>query len=98
MDYELPNTFTPNADGNNDLFVPRRSRFVSQVQLKIFNRWGNLVYETQNPTIDWNGTDSTTGKDLPESVYYYICDVYEQSSNGTNILNRQLNGYIHLIR
>lgn len=98
LDYELPNTFTPNADGNNDLFVPRRSRFVSQVQLKIFNRWGNLVYETQNPTIDWNGTDSTTGKDLPESVYYYICDVYEQSSNGTNILNRQLNGYIHLIR
>lgn len=98
LDYELPNAFTPNADGGNDLFVPRRSRFVNQISLKIFNRWGNLVYETQSPTIDWGGTDSHTGKEVPEGVYYYTCDVFEQTSTGAILLNRQLNGYIHLIR
>jgi gliding motility-associated-like protein len=98
LDYELPNAFTPNNDGDNDKFVPRRSRFVSQIDLKIFNRWGNLVFETQNPLIDWNGTESSSGKDIPDGVYYYVCDVYEQTYSGAAILNKQLNGYIHLIR
>lgn len=96
--YELPNAFTPNGDTDNDLFVPRKSRFVHSVSCKIFNRWGQLVFETKNPAIEWMGKDEKTGKDLPTGTYYYVCDVFEQGSSGIEILNQQLSGYIELIR
>ncbi|MBL0099519.1 MAG: gliding motility-associated C-terminal domain-containing protein [Saprospiraceae bacterium] len=50
--YELPNTFTPNGDGFNDVFKPKVNLFVYQIDLKVFNQWGNLVFETQDPDIN----------------------------------------------
>ena len=41
--YELPNVFSPNGDGANDTFKPFPYRFIERVEMKIFNRWGNLV-------------------------------------------------------
>src|SRR5690606_18067691 len=60
-DYRLPNTFTPNGDGDNDLFIPYPYRFIESVDFKVFNRWGNLVFETDNPDLLWNG-QSADGK------------------------------------
>ncbi len=77
--YNLPNTFTPNGDGYNDLFTPRKPyRFVSSVELAIFNRWGEKVFETSDPNINWNGKDQQSGKDLPDGVYFYSGYYYEQ--------------------
>ncbi|MFO7613170.1 MAG: gliding motility-associated C-terminal domain-containing protein, partial [Bacteroidales bacterium] len=45
--YALPNVFTPNDDGRNDLFRPFPYTSVEKVQMTIFNRWGNIVYETE---------------------------------------------------
>ena len=97
IEYELPNTFTPNDDSANDLFVPRASRFVNRVDMKIYNRWGNLVFETTDPQINWNGTDGQTGAVLSEGTYYYVCDVYEDTGIGES-KSQLLSGYIHLIR
>ena len=95
--YELPNAFTPNQDGQNDIFRPYPYRFVERIQMQIFNRWGQLVYETTNPDIEWNGVN-LSGTDLPEGVYYYTCQVFERRVTGIEQRPDLLKGYIHLIR
>lgn len=97
--YNLPNAFTPNGDGQNDVYTPIIPyRLVERIDMKIYNRWGNLVFETTNPDINWNGTDSKTNKVLYTGVYYYMCDVYYKTTNGIQKLNKPLSGYIHLFR
>ncbi len=95
--YELPNTFTPNGDGKNDLFVPYPFCFVDQVEFQVFNRWGQVVFETNDPHLNWNGTN-LKGEDLAEGTYYYTCLVYEQRVEGTILSPVKLSGFIELIR
>ncbi len=96
--YELPNAFTPNGDNQNDRFTPFPGwRFVERVDMQIFNRWGNLVFSTQDPAIQWAGT-TEAGKELPEGTYFYVCKVYEKRVSGTVLRENILNGYIELIR
>lgn len=94
--YNLPNTFTPNQDSFNDQFKPRRICFVEKVEMQIFNRWGQMVYETEDPTLNWNGTN-LNGEELPDGTYYYVCKVYEQSLTGLSVYESQ-KGFIDLIR
>lgn len=97
--YNLPNTFTPNNNGQNDLYTPIFPyRFVEKIDMKIYNRWGNLVFETTNPDINWNGNDYKTGKPLFTGVYYYVCDVFYQTIDGVQKTKKPLSGYIHLFR
>ena len=95
--YELPNTFTPNNDGSNDIFVPRENLFVSEVDFKVFNRWGNLIYETTDPELNWDGTD-LNGKDASEGTYYYTCSIFEESTELGTVEIDQLSGFIQLHR
>lgn len=92
----IPNTFSPNADGSNDLFYPR-GKGISQVKtMKIFNRWGQIVFEKNNFTPNlandgWNGTSN--GEKLPPDVFVYIIEVV--CDNQTII---PLKGNISLVR
>ncbi len=96
--YELPNAFTPNGDGANEIFTPLDGfRFVNQVDLKIYNRWGGLVFETSDPFINWDGTDSNSGDELSGGVYFYVVRIIE-GNEGNEILGEQQSGYIHLLR
>lgn len=98
-DYNLPNTFTPNGDGFNDLFTPILPyRFIDHVDMKIFDRWGNLVFTTTDPMLNWDGRDSKLGKDVNEGVYYYVCTVYEITVGGVVPFKEPKKGYIHLYR
>jgi len=94
--YKLPNVFSPDNDGVNDLFQPFPYDFVEKVDMKIYNRWGELVFETNNPDILWNGKYLETNNDVPDGVYYYLCDVYEQRLTG--VLPRNISGFIHIFR
>jgi gliding motility-associated-like protein len=95
--YQLPNAITPNGDGQNDVFTPIKPyRGVEKIDLKIYNRWGNQVFETENPAINWNGTDFKNGKALPTAVYYYVCFIYYKTANGINKIKEPLSGYIHI--
>ncbi len=96
--FELPNVFTPNNDNDNDLFIPRKARFVNSVDFKVFNRWGGMVYQTTDPQLNWAGIDSNTNKDVPDGVYYYTCQVFELTADGVKRLAQSLSGYIHVIR
>lgn len=66
--FYLPNIFTPNGDGVNDVFY---ATGVYDFSLCIFNRWGSAVFESKNPGLWWNGT-SKDGKPLPDGVYYFV--------------------------
>ncbi|MFO7671314.1 MAG: gliding motility-associated C-terminal domain-containing protein [Bacteroidales bacterium] len=92
--YLLPNVFSPNNDGINDLFLPLMTSFVEKVDMKIFNRWGALVFETEDPKINWDGKISGTNQLVSTGVYYYICDVYENRLSGLEVTS--LTGFIHV--
>jgi gliding motility-associated-like protein len=93
--YQLPNVFTPNDDNINDKFVSSNlNNVVQKVDMKIFNRYGQIVYETNDPAINWSGKYKNTNNKVPSGVYYYICDVYEPRISGTEI--RTLVGFIHV--
>lgn len=95
--YELPNVFTPNGDGKNDLFTPLPDyRYVKDVDIKIYDRWGLLMFETDNPDVLWDGKNRDTKKECPDGVYFYICTVNEIRVTG--IKPRLLKGFVHLIK
>ena len=65
---ELPNTFTPNADGQNDEWYPR-SRNFALFELQVFNRYGSLVFQSQGETVEWDGV-TLNGEPAAEGVYF----------------------------
>ena len=67
-DFFIPNAFTPNNDGKNDTFKPYGSS-IKSIELRVFNQWGELVYETKDKTRGWDGTFK--GKAQPVGVYPY---------------------------
>jgi len=67
--YRLPNFFSPNQDLHNDYLVPFSDyTSVERVELKIFNRWGRIVFETNDPAINWDGKNMNNNKDCAEGV------------------------------
>ena len=96
--YELPNAFTPNQDGANELYVPFTPYcFIDRIEISIVNRWGQLVFESTDPEIRWDGTN-LSGDPVAEGVYYYNCRVFENRVTGVAARPDLLSGYIHLIR
>ncbi|MFN4914027.1 MAG: PKD domain-containing protein [Sphingomonadales bacterium] len=66
----LPTSFTPNNDGLNETFGPNTTFGLSKYNMKIYDRWGGLIFTTNDPAKSWNGTDAK-GDPLPEGVYAY---------------------------
>lgn len=95
--YILPNTFTPNGDGKNDVFKPRVNLFIVEIQFQVYNQWGNLVFQTTDPEINWDGK-TMGGNELADGTYHYICRVFEKRVSGITQRENILNGYIHIIR
>ncbi len=71
----LPNAFTPNADGVNDVLLVRTNS-LQNVMLIIYDRWGREVFETTDLDIGWNGSWQNTGDELaPDAYGYYLSGV-----------------------
>ncbi len=94
--YELPNIFTPNGDNFNEIVIPFPYKYVEGVDFKIYNRWGQLVYTTNDRNINWDGMHMITKLPCSSGVYFYSCTIKEKRLNG--IENRLINGFIQLIR
>lgn len=95
--YELPNTFTPNNDGANELFVPIINRFIESVDFTVYNKWGNIIFKTTEPLIRWDGK-SSGGNEVADGTYYYTCRIFEQRVTGSIEGNVELKGHINVIR
>ena len=88
---EIPNVFTPNKDGINDLFRTNDEGLLNK-EMIILNRWGNVVFEGSGSE-GWDGTNKN-GKECVEGVYFV-------KATYTNLLNNEKEtktGYVHLIR
>ena len=70
---EIPDLITPNGDGRNDQFIlPASISSLGAIQLTIANRWGDVVYRSDDYKNDWDGREQKSGEDLPPTSYYYV--------------------------
>lgn len=93
--YTLPNVFTPGNDGMNDFFRPFPYRYVRSVEMKIYNRWGGVVFETDNPDIMWDGKNQKSGNMCSDGVYFYTCKINELYIDGTK--PRTIKGFVQIM-
>ena len=91
--YEIPNVFTPNGDGFNDRLIAKASGLVERVDFKLFNRNGLLIFSTEEPRLNWDGTYKD--RIVSPGVYFYQCDVFENRITGLEQFH--LSGFIHVI-
>ena len=86
----IPNVFTPNGDGKNDVFRIPQGMQIQVKEFSIFDRWGNKVFSTTNSNIGWDG--SLNGVDSPTGMYVYII------KGIANNKKKELKGTVILIR
>lgn len=92
----IPNTFSPNGDGTNDVFYPRGTGVFKIKSLRLYTRWGELIFEksnfdANNPSYGWDGTNK--GMQLTPDVFIYTLEVV--CDNGSVLTHR---GNIALIK
>ena len=90
---KIYNVFTPNNDGYNDKYfvdIEGSSEFI----LHIYNRWGDLIFYSEDPEIGWNGKFKNSGNTLPEGTYFYVLK-YQMLCTEKQ---EQISGIIELIR
>jgi gliding motility-associated-like protein len=87
-DIVIPNTFTPNGDGINDLWQIPSLAYYPKCQVSVFNRYGAIIFHSNGYTKSWDGTYN--GKQIASGTYYYLIDL-ENGSPTTS-------GYLEVIR
>ena len=88
---EIPNVFTPNGDGTNDVFHIKVSG-VKSAEGSIYNRWGQLLYSWDVLNASWDGKASN-GENCPDATYFYIIKVIDKKDK-----EHQAPGYVLLTR
>ena len=96
--YTLPNVITPNGDGYNDIFEPKvtGADLIISAKTVIFNRWGNILCDTDDPLIQWDGKSKQTKMDCPSGTYFYVCDISYMGEAGEETMHLQ--GSITIVR
>jgi len=89
----FPNAFTPNGDGYNQSYTPKGNSYKIQ-RLTIYNRWGQVVYDSNSAPFNWDGTYK--GVPAPEGVYFYTC-TYTVMQRQKPVRGHS-KGNIHLLR
>jgi len=82
-EFEAPNVFTPNGDGVNDYFYPSLKCQLVTYEMNIFNRWGDLVFYSNQPLLQWDGRIND-GKKAAEGHYMYVIEYKDVLSGQKN--------------
>ena len=86
----VPGGFSPNGDGFNDLFIISDILTYPGNNLKVFSRWGNLVYDKKDYDNSWNGSSNVglliKGEMLPPGTYYYLLDLNNNTKPRTGFI------------
>jgi gliding motility-associated-like protein len=90
----FPNAFTPNGDGDNDRFLPVLYCPVSLYTFRVFNRWGEIMFETTDPVQGWDG--SFNGLDAPSDVYVWLMEYQGGQEEASGIIQKK--GNVTLLR
>lgn len=91
---KMPNVFTPNGDGFNDLFKPSTGNpasFYESFNMKIYNRWGVELFSTNDASTGWDGRFENNN--MPEGVYYYLINYTDICGN-----SQSKSSFVHLNR
>jgi gliding motility-associated-like protein len=92
--FSYPSAFTPNNDGLNDDFRPFGAfEGISDFKMIIWSRWGEKIFETNDPNIGWTGEKNNEGLLLPQGVYVYTIDYLTSRGEA-----QQQKGHVTLIR
>lgn len=86
LGHYIPNSFTPNGDGRNDVFYISGATICEDVELLIYDRWGKLVYQTRDLSNGWNGTSHQ--QNVAPGVYVYFLKGKDYSREGIVTLIR----------
>ncbi len=91
----VPNSFSPNGDGSNDVFTPVGTNLEDEdVTLTIYNRWGELVFSTENALTDfWDGRDMNTGRAVPPGLYQWVI-----TQTDPLVLKKKKHGFVTVLR
>lgn len=90
----IPDAFTPNNDGKNDVFMPVfDNKNIDKYRIIIYDKSGKVVYKTSDISNEWNGKMYGTGEDLPQGQY-----IYEITYDINNNQNNKKIGIVHLKR
>ncbi len=88
VEIEVPNIFTTNGDGNNDVFTMDTEAFLGPcTEMQIMDRWGEKVFVSQGYNITWDGR-TASGEPATAGRYYHVINVKDLSFNGTVLLTR----------
>jgi gliding motility-associated-like protein len=88
----IPNAFTPNGNGNNDVFLAY-GQGITSFHMRIFNRWGELLFETSDMNNGWDGRYK--GQIVQTDTYVYTID-YETTCEGAQLKNKI--GHVNVVR
>ncbi len=88
----FPDAFSPNSDGKNDVFRMLNPQDVTELKIEIFNRWGQLVYESNTPYFGWDGTFKGT----PQEVDVYIWEAHILAAHSSDYI--LMKGNVSLLR
>ncbi|MBL7942976.1 MAG: gliding motility-associated C-terminal domain-containing protein [Flavobacteriales bacterium] len=94
QDFFVPNTFTPNGDGSNDIFLPVSSN-VDDFEISIYSRWGKCVFKTNDITKGWDGFYD--GKKAEVGTYYWQIS-YVKANERAELERKEISGVINLLR
>jgi gliding motility-associated-like protein len=81
----VPNAFTPNRDGHNDLFFPDNPCLFSDYEMRIYNRWGQLVFTSKDISIGWDG--NLHGIPQPLGTYVWMISYKDGPTKKTSVEN-----------
>lgn len=97
----IPNTFTPNGDGDNDLWsIVSLQRFL-EYEMQVYDRYGHVVWESSDPEVLWDGTHMQSGEDLPIGKYIYRVSyrsTFEYIEGVNSAPTREIKGALYLVR
>ena len=93
IDYTIPNVFTPNADNSNDYFEIIDIENISELEIVVLNRWGNVVFESEEIDFKWNGLVQNSGQECSDGTYFYKVKLKDLNGEEFNE-----HGFVHLSR
>jgi len=88
----IPNVVTPNGDGLNDVWEITNIEGFPDAVIKIFNRWGTLVWESHGYRKSWDGTNYRNGQLLPDGTYFYVIEL------NSSVFPEPHTGYVQILK
>jgi gliding motility-associated-like protein len=83
----IPNSFSPNGDGKNDVFLPKGD-YVKDYKMYIFDRWGMMLFYSDDLNKGWNGTVNGGSRICQEDTYVYLIEVTDNLGKKHSYMGR----------